>query len=203
MISRSTRAIIRTDVTIRQLQKNHNHQRVNRNLREREKATRRSEGGVIGQKWMDEKRRLTRRYAHRLIEERGRSFIWVATSGGYEGRSGGVYGWRGYIRVQRTRNDVQGNTLLLFPSQLVPNFSLLPLLPPLPPSLFLHPCVLLYIFRPSSFVLRPTHPPPTLRGGLSSLFLPPVSLNCSPRTSRLARVRFVPRERENVNGIAD
>lgn len=44
-------------------------------------------------------------------------------------------GWRGYIRVQRTRNDVQGNTLLLFPSQLVPNFSLLPLLPPsLPPS---------------------------------------------------------------------
>lgn len=38
-------------------------------------------------------------------------------------------GWRGYIRVQLTRNDVQGNTLLLFPSQLVPNFSLLPLPP--------------------------------------------------------------------------
>lgn len=38
---------------------------------------------------MDEKRRLTRRYAHRLIEERGQSFIWVATSGGYEGRGGG------------------------------------------------------------------------------------------------------------------
>lgn len=33
-------------------------------------------------------------------------------------------GWRGYIRVQCTRNDVQGNTLLLFPSQLVRNFSL-------------------------------------------------------------------------------
>lgn len=45
-------------------------------------------GGLRG---MDEKRRLTRRYAHRLIEERGRSFIWVATSDGYERRG---KGWR-------------------------------------------------------------------------------------------------------------
>lgn len=152
---------------------------------------------------MDEKRRLTRRYAHRLIEERGRSFIWVATSGGYEGRGGGVYGWRGYIRVQRTRNDVQGNTLLLFPSQLVPNFSLLPLLPPsLPPSFSTLASCFTSFAPPLSSSGQPI-PPPTLRGGLSSLFLTPVSLNCSPRTSRLARVRFVPRERENVNGIAD
>lgn len=122
---------------------------------------------------MDEKRRLTRRYAHRLIEERGRSFIWVATSGGYEGRGGGVYGWRGYIRVQRTRNDVQGNTLLLFPSQLVPNFSLLPLLPPsLPPSFSTLASCFTSFAPPLSSSGQPIPPPDFTRRALLSLSSP-------------------------------
>ena len=87
--------------------------------------------------------------------------------------------WRGCIWVQRTRNDVQGNTLLLFPSQVVRNFSRL------------HPCTLLYIFASSTSRSTPAS---------QTRFMRPAFFPSSELTGWL---RFVPREQENVNGIAD
>lgn len=76
-------------------------------------------------------------------------------------------GWRGYIRVQRTRNDVQGNTLLLFPSQLVRNFSL-----PSPP-LFSTLASCFTSFAPP----RVPWPTPILPLSLSSCFSQPFPSN--------------------------
>lgn len=87
--------------------------------------------------------------------------------------------WRGCIWVQRTRNDVQGNILLLFPSQVVRNFSRL------------HPCTLLYIFASSTSRSTPAS---------QTRFMRPAFFPSSELTGWL---RFVPREQENVNGIAD
>lgn len=85
--TRSTRTIFRIDVMIRVSYRRiiievdiERHVRIPATL-QRGGNRRKMDGWRGWMKGMDEKRRLTRRYAHRLIEERGRSFIWVATSG--------------------------------------------------------------------------------------------------------------------------
>lgn len=116
---------------------------------------------------MDEKRRLTRRYAHRLIEERGRSFIWVATSGGYERRG---KGWRvvgeGIFECSalETMYRVTHCSYSHRSSSVIFRY---------PPSFF-HPCVLLYIFHPSTRPLANPIPDFTRR---ALLFSPSLSLS--------------------------
>lgn len=104
---------------------------------------------------------------------------------GTRGRKGEGRLERVYLSAVHSKRCVQGNTLLLFPSRVVRNFSR----PPRCPT-----PVLLYILLPCARFMQP------------ALFSPlPRALSLSPSIylRRVAWVRFVPRERENVNGIAD
>lgn len=113
---------------------------------------------------------MTRRYAHRLIEERGRSFIWVATSGGYERRG---KGWRvvGEVIFEcstlETMYRVTHCSYSHRSSSVIFRYPPLPFFPPSRPALHLSP-----------FHASPGQPSsPTLPLSLSSCFSQPFPSN--------------------------